>query len=57
MNSAMTIAEIAQFGATLNFREAVRPEPEGRVGIVQAKDVGLGVLDMSGLAYVSENSD
>ncbi len=54
MNSAMTIAEIAQFGATLNFREAIKPEPEGRVGIVQAKDVGLGALDMSGVAYVSE---
>jgi Type I restriction modification DNA specificity domain len=54
MNDAKMLAEIAQFGATLNFREAVKPEPGGRVGIVQAKDVGLGTLDVSGLVYVSE---
>jgi Type I restriction modification DNA specificity domain len=54
MTGVKTLAEIAEFGGTVNFREAVKPEPSGSLGIVQAKDVGLGTLDMSKLVYLSE---
>jgi type I restriction enzyme S subunit len=54
MSLIANVGEIAEFGATLNFREAIRPEAGGRFGIVQAKDVGLGKLETSGLAYVSD---
>jgi hypothetical protein len=47
------ISEVAGFGATVNFREAVRPEPGGPVAVVQAKDIGQdGTLDLSAVARV-----
>lgn len=54
MNLIKTLAEVTEFGATVNFREAVKPEPGAAFGIVQAKDVGAGALNISGITYVSK---